>query len=967
MKEILRTLANYTDSVTPEKIYVQTDKDFYISGETIWYKAYVLNGITHTPSTMSRVIYTELVDSEDNIITKQKLYVESSGAAGEITIPREIGEGTYVLRTYTKYMLNDKEPMLFQKKIPISLLQRNSNDEPDKRSKKKASRRKAGNPKMDTLPQTKPIVQFFPEGGELITGIESVLGVKVTDVEGNGLALKGKILDQNGRLASLFDSYEFGLGWSAFKPEPNTDYYLHIPYDGTMVKYLLPSSVEKGYALRVMNRGDHIMITASTNIANGFQGAFLIGHIRGSTIFKQDLQPNAENSTTIKLLTSALQDGIAHFTLFTPNGEPVSERLTFIENPKNDLELSVKTTKPDYGVREKVNVDFTVVDAKAKPLEGEFSMSVVTKSEIKEEADNIKSWLLLNSDFGGTIANPNYFFQEDVKGRAYILDLLMLTHGWRRFTWKSILNDSVRKEIAFPPEKGIMIAGTTTAFNNKYQPKEALATLNIVANELIQEKKVTDVQGKFSFGPFIFKDSITAVLNANRWPLSNKRKDRFSIYLDPHFPKVKVKNNLGVEGGNTKKIINTVTMPYPSVVGQKTTVDFEYDPDVTYLNEVVVKDRKISKQALLDEKLNARTLHGYPSTRLIPDSIPSLGRGAVNAFSALRFVAGARVIGTFPNERVVIRGLTPTLYLLDGVPVSAGQIQSIRVSDILFIDVLKGADAAFYGGRGGLVVAVYTKRGEDIAQKITPDFEYDPDVTYLNEVVVKDKKISKQALLDEKLNPRTIYGYPSTRLIPDSIPSLGKGAVNALNALRFVAGVRVLGTFPNQQAFIRPIFGETGGVPPLYLLDGVPVSISQIQSIRVSDILFIDVLKGADASIYGGRAAGGVVAVYMKTGEFTEEKPKENSNYISETIPGFYKAREFYKPNYAIAKPTHQKLDYRRTLHWEPDIKIETGSASKLNFYTSDATGNYVIRVEGITYDGRPVSALYNLNVRDTD
>jgi len=529
------------------------------------------------------------------------------------------------------------------------------------------------------------------------------------------------------------------------------------------------------------------------------------------------------------------------------------------------------------------------------------------------------------------------------------------------------MSDSIRKEVSFPPEKGIMIDGTTTAFNNKYQPKKALATLNIVSNELIQEKKMTNAQGKFNFGPFIFMDSITAVIKAKSISLTNKKKDRISIYLDPHFPEVKVKNNGETDGGSTIKIINTIAKPYPNMVEQNTTPNFEYDPNITYLDEAVVKDRKISKRALLDKKLNARTLHGFASSRLIPDSIPSLGKGAVNAFSALQFVAGARVIGTFPNERVVIRGEKPSLYLLDGVQVSAGQIQSIRVFDILFIDVLKGADAAFYGGRGnGPVVAVYTKTGEDIAQNRTPDFEYDPDVTYLDEAVVKDKKISKQALLDEKLNARTLHGYPSTRLIPDSIPGVGPGT-RTFDMLRSVNGVRVFGTFPNQVVLIRPIFGEEGGVLPLYLLDGIPVSSGRIHNIRVSDISFIDVLKGADASIYGGRASGGVVAVYTITGEDIEQKPEEPSGVTNVTIPGFYKTREFFKPNYAIAKPADKKPDYRRTLHWEPDISLKEDSAYKLDFYTGDLNDTYMIRIEGMTYDGRAVSALYDLNVREMD
>jgi len=468
----------------------------------------------------------------------------------------------------------------------------------------------------------------------------------------------------------------------------------------------------------------------------------------------------------------------------------------------------------EYGLRDKVDVELALTDDKGKPLTGDFSMSVFTQNQMQKDVDNIKSWLLLNSDLGGTISNPNYFFEEDVKGREYLLDLLMLTHGWRRFTWKSSMSDSIRKEVSFPPEKGIMIDGTTTAFNNKYQPKKALATLNIVSNELIQEKKMTNAQGKFNFGPFIFMDSITAVIKAKSISLTNKKKDRISIYLNPHYPEVKVKNNGKTNGGSTKKIINTTTKAFPSAVKQNTTPDFEYDPNITYLNEVVVKDRKISKRALLDEKLNARTLHGFASSRLIPDSIPGVGPGTPT-FDMLRSVGGVQVFSTFPNQSVSIRS-EGALFLLDGIRTSPAVIQTIPISNILFIDVLKGAEATIYGG-------------------------------------------------------------------------LGPGRIS------------------------------------------------------------------------------GVIAVYTKTGDEIVQNPDVLSGVTNVTIPGFYKAREFFKPNYAIAKPAHKKPDYRRTLHWEPDIKLNNESSSKLDFYTGDTANKYVIRVEGITNDGRAVSALYNLNVREMD
>jgi len=77
LQHILGKLAVYTENNPPEKVYVQTDKDLYTNGETIWLKAYVLDGTRHTASTLSRIVYVELVDSKDTIITRQKLYVES--------------------------------------------------------------------------------------------------------------------------------------------------------------------------------------------------------------------------------------------------------------------------------------------------------------------------------------------------------------------------------------------------------------------------------------------------------------------------------------------------------------------------------------------------------------------------------------------------------------------------------------------------------------------------------------------------------------------------------------------------------------------------------------------------------------------------------------------------------------------------------------------------------------------------
>ena len=98
---ILGKLTTYASLNVPEKVYLQTDKDYYTNGETIWFKTYIVNGIAHTISDKSRVVYVELIDSEQNVIAKRNIYAGFDGGSGDIALAKDIIEGSYYLRAYT--------------------------------------------------------------------------------------------------------------------------------------------------------------------------------------------------------------------------------------------------------------------------------------------------------------------------------------------------------------------------------------------------------------------------------------------------------------------------------------------------------------------------------------------------------------------------------------------------------------------------------------------------------------------------------------------------------------------------------------------------------------------------------------------------------------------------------------------------------------------------------------------------
>jgi len=100
----------------PECFVVHTDKSFYISGETIWFKVYLLNDSSEAKS---RVLHVDLVTHQNKTVARQKLLIEHRTSNGSITLPMDSEEGFYRFRAYTLYNLNFKPTHIYEKIIPV--------------------------------------------------------------------------------------------------------------------------------------------------------------------------------------------------------------------------------------------------------------------------------------------------------------------------------------------------------------------------------------------------------------------------------------------------------------------------------------------------------------------------------------------------------------------------------------------------------------------------------------------------------------------------------------------------------------------------------------------------------------------------------------------------------------------------------------------------------------------------------
>jgi hypothetical protein len=102
-----------------EEIFVRTDRDIYISGEEVWFKAYTLNGLANTQDDISKVVYLELLDKNNFPLRQVKVKIEKSSGSASFILPDNISSGNYLIRAYTNWMKNFSTDDFFYRTISV--------------------------------------------------------------------------------------------------------------------------------------------------------------------------------------------------------------------------------------------------------------------------------------------------------------------------------------------------------------------------------------------------------------------------------------------------------------------------------------------------------------------------------------------------------------------------------------------------------------------------------------------------------------------------------------------------------------------------------------------------------------------------------------------------------------------------------------------------------------------------------
>ncbi len=439
-----------------EKVYLHTDKNFYVTGDILWFRAYTTDAAGNQPLFLSKVVYTELLDAAHKPVLQATISMEDGGS-GSFQLPLSLQTGVYTLRSYTSWMKNFSPEFFFTKAISVvNPLQSAGSEMP--------------------LISNNLHVEHFPEGGQMVNGLPSKLVFKLTDAGGKGIDAEGLLLDEKNDTVTHFRSFAFGIGSFTFTPMEGKSYRTVFTLsNGRSVTKELPVALSTGFVMQLQEQGQgELLIHVRSNTATDGAEIFLVGHNRKQSQVAE--KTNMVNGQAVfRVSRGNLGAGINTFTVFA-NRKPVAERLYFIQPPVSSF--TARLDQKEYFSRKKASVVFA--EPSPELLDPQTVSLSVYKIDTLQQRDqmDIVNYLWLTSELNGNVEHPAFYFSSHAMAKE-AADNLMLSHGWRRFKWNDVMELN-KSTFTYPYETtGPMLMASVLDASGKKVTREIPVFLSI--------------------------------------------------------------------------------------------------------------------------------------------------------------------------------------------------------------------------------------------------------------------------------------------------------------------------------------------------------------------------------------------------------------------------------------------------------------------------------------------------------
>ena len=624
--------------------------------------------------------------------------------SGYLSLGDTLRSGNYTLRFYTRYLSSLPAPRYFYRQIIVG-------GRPFQDYRKESVTRMAASYH----------VSFFPEGGRLPSGCVSRIAFKALSPDGLGTDVQGFVVNQRGDTVTTLRSVHRGMGFFNLEPVSGDSYTAVCRNrEGMELRFPLPPADPSAVSLRVDVRKDDFLVRLNSGVSLS-PGHSLRVEYRDSIL----LHAAFSGSRPLRLLRSPLPPGVLRFVLLDGSGVPISGRTAFNQSPsvRADVDFSARL-KEEKG-RSFWDVSLGLRDSSGEPLGGTLSVSVTDdRYALQDTTVNILSSFLLSSDLQGYVEAPSFYFSSDDSRTSYLLDLLMLTQGWVKY---SLVPDYG----SFPVERSQCVSGKVVSeYSEKKCIVDAVVTL-FSFDKKIMRQTTSDASGCFRFDSLSFPRGTHFILQAR------KKKGGTDVALLVDRDSVpSVHSSLPVyadwfraemdEPVVSEQSGNDPSPTSANVFQRPSTAPFSMEQ---YLDEVVVSTKKIEKkkryaiESLMAHSdwnktyhVDEMTLSPYSSTKDLLINTPGVG-WAVDSNSGDFFYITRLRAGRSSTP-------PPALLMVDGLETSYSELVGIPVSIVESIELVKdAAQMAYIGSKASNgAILISTKSGLGTVGKKASNF-----------------------------------------------------------------------------------------------------------------------------------------------------------------------------------------------------------------------------------------------------
>lgn len=932
-----------------ERVYLHFDNTAYYLTETMWFKAYVMSGEKNEPTTISRVLYVELVAPEGYVVQTKKYRIGDDGTCnGEFELNPLLLSGYYEIRAYTRYMLNRGKDALFSRVFPVfdkvnkdnwdfmNMLDRRRAFLADKDADSKAEGLEREFRWIDGK-TARMELKFYPEGGHLVEGIESTVAYELRGKDGINSNRAISILAGKDTIATLTPEF-MGMGTFRLKPAEGRTYTAVVAEGLYKETFALPEVEKEGAVIEVKDMQGMVNIGVNHNIKESGEMGLAVLH-RGGVRFYERFSA-ADSSMLFFIDKNTLSEGVNRAVLFVNDSIPLAERMFFVTHDRllaDDSETAklIVTTNGaavdslTAAAHEKIAL--TIEREDGKPIgEGSFSVSV-SNAGCRPQTSytyNMYTYMLLGSEIKGYIPDAARYFDPGNGNRKRELDIVMLTHGWTAYDWKRLSQRDAR--LLQPIEKGIMVKGNFVkkAPIRKFGMMNELEVSNRPNTEvtfsigycdsMLQDYRfTTGEEGDFRILTEDFYGKRVAKL-IPRIRYVKPKDSTFSFVLDRYFsPQMRLyhywERNLGMpateeelKSSGNAEMVKTSSFEYllsqVEVVSKRkrehnyrpprSEMRFDFLDEWEYALDVTYKTNRADSWSRLYTE--HQEYHNY---------FPQGGNHGGDNLSRLD------------------RQVMPQGWLSDNGPHSEIEMGSsfgmnehgFHINDPAFYNILSAADilrSAFW--RHNLDWC-YWVHSMVVMGEYSPYSIPAPDEEYLKGIEPEKMLNFKEIIIRSDENTRKQFKRGH---YDKNITGKSKGKYNYSSF--YTSFKNCMGIPPREwnsygtgerDAFARRSNYNTFEDIPNYVACFVPNSPEDMERQQ------IPLLSKSSSTRY--------TMVY-----------------------GYNESKQFYSPDYSMALPDSTTGDYRRTLLWTPTVTVTDGKIT-LEFYNSSSAGRIAVDAEG--------------------